>query len=148
MKCGSDKVSQAQRKMHEALARFGIPTLIADEDFHRKVRTKGAAMLTPTDLYSCRTRVYKLERQLKELLEALANEKAAIDNTPVLFGEPSEELKQLMDKGLLFDARPESVQGAIERQECRTVGDILREQAARESASKAAREAASKAATE
>lgn len=76
VKSNGDKLREDQEKMHAALRLFGLPVLVARQDFEAVIRKKGRALLTPKTKSHLEFELASLKREMAAL-NAKWNEVAA-----------------------------------------------------------------------
>ena len=91
LKKGTDKLSSEQIEMHKALARFGILTFTAKDDFDVLLRKHGRILLVPADV----ARLQEQKRVMEETAWQVEALKARVDHE-------IEELKYAMDTLLVL----------------------------------------------
>jgi hypothetical protein len=110
-----DKVRPEQKRMHLALARFGIPTLIGTPDFAEILKKRGKAIVLPEDYKSLKERMHAMKEEVKHLTERLNYCQESISAMPVLFEPISEQIQEMVDVGTIQDAGANNVQDAENR---------------------------------
>ena len=85
LKSKQDKLSEDQRLMHEALAHFGLPVLVAREDFSEALRKKGRVFMVPQKLSELKERLDMLEGEKNSLAQQIEQTKLEVDAASVLF---------------------------------------------------------------
>jgi len=126
LKMGKDRVSPEQARMHAALARFGLPTYVAREDFLTALRQRGRAVLVPDDYHALRAKQKALESELQEIHRDIAYAGRSLDAMSILF-EPAIDVDRFLDAGVLIDEpnRAAKLYDAASRQRSREVAEAL-----------------------
>jgi hypothetical protein len=89
VKSNGDDLSEEQVKMHEALRKFGVPVLVARQNFEAVIRKRGRALLTPKtyetlerQLANLRYEIERLTRQWHASMEDLALLQVIFEDSP------------------------------------------------------------------
>ena len=105
LKRKGDKVRPEQEQMHLALARFGIVTHVAREDWVEMLQKKGRCVLTPADYHGLKRRLQEVSAKIEELMEDRYVMLAEFEKLSILFDDPSEAQEQNRDLGIVKDSK-------------------------------------------